>query len=199
MFVGNAEHALDARRITNADLDVGLIVEARPLIDLAALCQKDALYGIERLKEWSGRSSHLMKMVDDRAIEFAKQKVWSAAILRDRLSGLIGNFDKIFVSRLYGGYARRGCQVEAIAEIKNGADDKRLGEFLASFLFLGELESAQRIGFPEIDARSEPIPRILAGNKLRGSIEKRLRNILITSVIAKHECSREIVHGRAQS
>ena len=93
-----------------------------------------------------------MKMIDDSAIQPTQQRTRSAAIPGHRLAGLTGHFDKILISRFHGHNTSRGCQVEAKSEIENCADDKRLAEFAAAFLLSRELQSPQRIGFPEIDA-----------------------------------------------
>jgi hypothetical protein len=50
MILGNAKDALDTGRIADADLDMRLVEEAGPLVDLAAFGEKHALDGIEGLK-----------------------------------------------------------------------------------------------------------------------------------------------------
>ena len=140
-----------------------------------------------------------MKMINDRAIELSEQYIGSAAIPGHRLSGPVCDFSEIAVGRFDRGDATRGCQVQTISEVKDGAENEGFIELAAFFLLVSKFQPSERIGLPEIDPRSEPIPFVLARGKLGRPIQKSFGYVRVTSVIAKDERSREMMQRRTQS
>ena len=152
MIFGNAKDALDAGWIADADLDICLVEETGPLIDRAALRKEYSLDRIEGLQRRLKGCPDVMKIIDDCAVQFAKQSIRSTAIPGHRFSRFAGRLDENVIGRLDGGNAGRGCQVKAKSQIENGTHDKRFAELAAIFLFSRKLDTPQRIGFPEVDA-----------------------------------------------
>ena len=152
MIVRNAKHTFYAGWVPDADLDMGFVKETRPLVNLAALRQENSPDGIKGLKRRLGGFSNLMKVIYYRAIRLSQQCVRTAAISWHRLSSLFDNLNEIVMGRLHRSDASRGCQVEAVPQIKNRSNNKRLTYLAAFLLLLSELKSPQGIGLPKIDA-----------------------------------------------
>lgn len=165
MIFGNAEYTFDASEVADADLDVRPVEEARPRVDLAAL-EENAFDRIKWLKRCPSRRPNLMQMINDRAIELSEQCIGPTAIPGHRLSGPACDFSEIAVGRFDRGDATRGCQVQTISEVKDGAENEGFIELAAFLLLVRKFQPPERIGLPEINPRSEPIPFVLARGKL---------------------------------
>ena len=88
------------------------------------------------------------------------------------------------------------CQIEAQSQFNHSTNDKRSLDTRRSPLrcFLGKLEPAQRIRFPEVDARSEPIVIVVAGREGRAR-QQSLADALVAAVIAEDESRGEAMQG----
>ena len=82
-----------------------------------------------------------------------------------------------------------GGQIETQSKLDHRANEERIADCVwpSARRFAGKVEGARRIGFPEVDSRSEPIVLIVAGVECR-SLKKALADLPIASVIAEDEC-----------
>ena len=105
----------------------------------------------------------MMQIIDDRAVQIVTKAVW--LVLGHGKASLLGNSLKSRMSGLHFLEASARCQVETVAKINHGTNDcgcLDLGAAAFDGLFC-ELQTAERIGFPKVNAFTQPVVIILGG------------------------------------
>src|SRR4051812_9689323 len=152
MLLRYAKDAFDQARVTDGDLNVGLVAESCRWIDRIAL-HKHAAHEVER--DRSGLFPILMKVIYDGAIEMSLQQVTAALVLGEvgimKLRALRVGFAKAVVRGFQSAHGIVGHEIEAVSEIDDSADHERLIELLTLHRFICPLETSDRVRFPEID------------------------------------------------
>jgi hypothetical protein len=188
----NAEYALDAVVIANRNLDVSLLVEARTLVNGPAF-EKYAFHRIDGLILPLAPDG--VDHLNNRAIQSPHEAVGRIAGQFDTAShsgfgqGAVGSAD-LFDSG-------SGREIQAQAKRYHCANDERLLDVgRAAFPCLaGEIETTKRIGFPEIDPRTQPIIVVIALLE-RLSQQDSFAHGLLASVVAENETRSELMQQR---
>ena len=142
---------------------MGLFEEARFLVDPAAF-DKYCFNGLKGRQ--LGRVSYFVEMVYHRAIKVSEEPIGTEPIFWNWFVGLFGVSNEVFMGCLDGSHTGGRNQIKAKPQIDHGAHNRGCRDFAARPPRFGELDPPQGIGFPKVDARSEPIPIIGAGNEI---------------------------------
>jgi hypothetical protein len=183
VVVRNTKDALDAGLISNAKLNVGLFKKPSLVVDSIALDENR----LDRLESGQPRRiSDFVKMVYHGAVKVSEEPVGTELVYRDRLACFPDISHKIFMRRLDGSNPRGRNQIEAKSQIDDGTHHGGLGDLTARMPFFGELQPSERIGFPKVDPRSQPIPIVGAGDEIF-SVQEIVSDRLIATVKTQHE------------
>jgi hypothetical protein len=120
-------------------------------------------------------------MVYHRAIKVSEEPIRTKPIFWNWFVRLFGVSNEVFMGCLDGSHTSGRNQVKAKSQIDHGAHNRRYRDFAARPPRFGELNPPQGIGFPKVDARSEPIPIIGAGNEIF-SVQKIIGDRLVAPV-----------------
>jgi hypothetical protein len=120
-------------------------------------------------------------MVDHRAITASEEPVGTKPVFWNRFVRLSGVSNEVFKGCLDGSHTGGRNQIKAKPQIDNGAHNRRCRDFAARPPRFGELNLPYGIGLPKIDARSEPIPIIGAGNEIF-SVQEIISDRLVAAV-----------------
>lgn len=178
----HAEYALDAVRISNHDLDVRFGVKSGAGIERLAF-NKDAAEGVD---QHARIFSDLMQPSDHGAIQVSSPSI--RAVHRQTVAVERNTFLQTFMSKSDPFNSRSGSQVATETEFDNCSYNKRL-VLSCGFScggFASEFDASSRIGFPEVDARTEPIVFVIAWLK-RFASKQSLTNLSAAAVIAEDE------------
>jgi len=187
LIIRHTKDASDAFEVSNANLDMGLSIEAGSRVYRVGF-QKDAF---DRVECWElGDVADFMKVVYDGAIQTPEKCVWASGVFehRHRSRSAIGN--KIRIGAFNCVNSRRGDKIEAKTKIDYCPDHVRIANLAPTLIsilkFAGEFQTPQRIRFPEINARTQPIPIIVASVE-RDPDQKLLRDQAVASMVTQHK------------
>ena len=175
--------------VTNRNLDVSPLKEAGPLVNRAAF-EKYAFHRIDGL---------ILPLAPDGVDHLNNRAIQPP---HEAVGGIVGHFDTAsgsgFCQRSVGSAelfdSCRGREIQAQAKRYHRANDERLLDpGRAAFPGLaGEIEPTKRVGFPEIDPRTQPIIIVIA--LLEGLARQNpFAYGLLASVVAENETRSELM------
>jgi hypothetical protein len=177
--------------IANRNLDVSSLEEARPFVDRAAF-EEYALHGVDRLIVSVAPDG--VDHLNNRAIQLPQQAIGCVVGQFDTSSR--SGFRQRAVSSADLFDSGSGREIQAQAKRYHRANDERLLDPGRAFPGLaGEIETAKRVGFPEIDPRTQPVIVVIALLE-RLSRQDSFAHGLLASVVAENETRSELMQQR---
>lgn len=178
--------------VTNRNLDVSPRVEPRTLVDRTTL-EEYTLHRIDRLVLPVAPDG--VDHLNDRAIQLLSEAV--GRVLRQFDAACRSESREVAVcgANLFHSGGRR--EIQAQPKRYHRANHKRLLDFRgAAFPSLaGEVETTKRVGFPEIDPRTQPVIIIIALLERLAS-KNSLANGFVAAVVAENETRSELMQTR---
>ena len=188
----NAEYALDTLAIANRNLDVSPLEEAGPLVNRPTF-EKYAFHRIDGL---------IFPLAPDGVDHLNNRAIQSP---HETVGGIVGQLDTAGCSEFCEGAVGStdlidsggGREIQTQAKRNHRANDERLLDTgRAAFPGLaGEVEATKRIGFPEIDPRTQPVIVVIALLE-RLARQNPLANGLVAAVVTENETRSELMQPR---
>lgn len=194
------EEAFDAEDVAHAKLDVILGGKSRTLVQLFAF-QKHSANGIKRL--FAIVLAVCVEEANYRAIEPAKEKIAAAGVCWQWSSRLLGGLYQTIVSLPHHHDESAIEKVQAVAQINNRANHRRLFDPLPGIVwpvtdFAGELVRSAGVVLPEINTITEPVIVVTAW--LNGSIARKnmLSHLAVAAVVSQDKACGGRIHDLAE-